>query len=184
MNMSLLVAGRRGAMGKRGHKGAVMPRNIPSVSEANQSYSKANTDRRRRKRSAIETEELRPLSLRLEQVNETKNSAMNVFDCQSARSANRPKMKRARYVVELVGHQTVRFEKEAGWQERRWIREKETPKATKRKLQKHSLESGGQKAERLEKEDKKSLKKDGMSSAEPPALCLKKRARKSGKRSK
>jgi hypothetical protein len=90
-------------------------------------------------------------------------------------------MKHARYVVELIGHQTVRFAKEAGWQERRGIREKETLKATKRKLQKHGLESGGHKAERLEREDRR-LKKDDMSSAEPPAVYLKKRVRKSGKR--
>jgi hypothetical protein len=182
MNISILIAGRRGARGKRGHKGAVMQRNISSVSEANQSYSKANTNRRRRKRSAIETEEPRPLRLRLRHVNEPKNSAIKVFDRQPARSLNRPKMEHARYVVELVGHQTMRFEKEAGWQERRRIREKEALKATKEKLQKRSLESGGQKAERLEKEDLRSLKKDDLSYAEPPALHLKKRARRSRKR--
>jgi hypothetical protein len=92
-------------------------------------------------------------------------------------------MEHARYVVELVGHQTVRFEKEARWQERRRIREKEALKATKQKLQKRSLESGGQTSKRLEKEDKRSLKKEDVSYAEPPAMYLKKRARRSRKRS-
>jgi hypothetical protein len=174
-----LIAGRRGVRGKR-HKGAIMQRNISSVSEAHQSYSKANTGTRRRKRCAVEAEEPRPLCLQLEQATDSQNSAIKAFDRQSACSQNKTKTKHARYVVELIGHQTVRFEKEAGYQERRRIREKETPKAAKRKLRKHNMELGGQKPKRL-REDKRSLKKEDMSCSEPPALYLKKRVRKSRK---
>jgi len=156
MNISVLVAGRRGARGKRGHKEAVMLRNFSSVTEAKQSsHSKAYADRRKRKRSATEMEEPRPLRLRLEQVKETQNSAMKTSDRRSTRSKKKTEEEHPRYFVEIVSHQTVRFEKEAGWEERRRTREKEAVKATKQKLQKHILESGG-----LEKEEKRQQKRD------------------------
>lgn len=180
--MSLLIAGRRGARGKRGHKGAIMQRNISSVSDTHQLYSESNTDRRRRRKGCtVETEEPRSLCLQLEQVTDSQDSAINVFGRRSACSQNKTKTKHARYVVELIGHQTVRFEKEVGYEERRRIREKETLKATKRKLQKHSLEVRGMEAGRLRKEVKRSLKKEDMRSTEPLSLYPKKRAKKSRK---
>lgn len=121
----------------------------------------------------METEAPRPLRLRLEQVKEPHNSAIKKSDCQSSRSLSKTEVKHARYIVELVGHQTVRFEKEAGWQERRQTREKEALKATKRKLQKHISESDGQ-TELLEKEEGRQ-QKDVKFSAEPQAMYSKKK---------
>jgi hypothetical protein len=153
-----------------------MSRNMSKLTEANQSsHAKPNAGRwkRKRKRSDIETEEPRPLRLRLEQVKEPQNSAIKKSDCRSSHSANKAEVKHARYVVELVGHQTVRFEKEAGWQERRQTREKEARKATKRKLQKHISQSDGQ-TERLGKEEGRQ-RKDVKFSAEPQAMYSKKK---------
>lgn len=174
--MSLLIAGRRGARGKRGHKEAIISRNMSNLTEANNSsHSKANADRRKRrkKKSITETEEPRPLRMRLEQVKEPQNNAIKTSDSRSSRSVNKTEVKHARYVVELVGHQTVRFEKEAGWQERRQTREKEAVKATKRKLQKHISESDGQ-TERQKKEEGRQ-QKDVKFSVEPQAVYSKKK---------
>lgn len=185
MNISLLIAGRRGARGKRGHKEAIMSRNMLKLTEANQSsHAKANAGRkkRKRKRSVIETEEPRLLRLRLEQVKEPQNSAIKKADCQSSHSVNKREVKHTRYVVELVGHQTVRFEKEAGWQERRQTREKEALKATKRKLQKQISESDGQ-TERLEMEEGRQ-QKEVKFSAEQQAVHSKKKTKLGKRRSK
>lgn len=185
MNISLLIAGRRGARGKRGHKEAIMSRNMLKLTEENQSsQTKANAGRkkRKRKRSVIETEEPRPLRLRLEQVKEPQTSAIKKTDRQSSHSVNKREVKHARYVVELVGHQTVRFEKEAGWQERRKTREKEAIKATKRKLQKHISESDGQ-TKRLEMEEGRQ-QKDVKFSAEQQAVYSKKKTKRGKRRSK
>lgn len=177
--------GRRGARGKRGHKEAIMSRNMLKLTEENHSsQTKANAGRkkRKRKRSVIETEEPRPLRLRLEQVKEPQNSAIKKADRQSSHSVNKREVKHPRYVVELVGHQTVRFEKEAGWQERRRTREKEALKATKRKLQKHISESDGQ-TERLEMEEGRQ-QKDVKFSAEQQAVYSKKKTKRGKQRSK
>lgn len=185
MNISLLIAGRRGARGKRGHKEGIMSRNMLQLTEANESSrAKANAGRkkRKRKRSVIEAEEPKPVRLRLEQVKEPQNSAKKKDDCRSLHSVNKRDVKHARYIVELVGHQTVRFEKEAGWQERRQTREKEALKATKRKLQKHVSESDGQ-TKRLEMDEGRQ-QKDVKFSAEQQAVYSKKRTKLGKKRSK
>jgi len=182
MNISLLIAGRRGARGKRGHKEAIMSRNMTEANQSSHVKANAGRKKRKRKRSVIETEEPRPLRLRLEQVKEPQNSAIKKTDCQSSHSVNKREVKHARYVVELVGHQTVRFEKEAGWQERRQSREKEARKATKRKLQKHISESDGQ-TERLEMEEGRQ-QKDVKFSTEQQAVYSKKKTKLGKRRSK
>jgi hypothetical protein len=176
MNISLLIAGRRGVRGKRGHKETTVPSNISSVTEANQSsHSKGNADRRRRKRSTIEMEGLKPLHLRLEQVKEPQSTAMKMSDQRSVRSQIKTEIEHPRYVVEVTGHQTVHFKKEARWQKRRRTREKEALKTTKQKLKKHGLEVDGHQAERLEEEEKRQQKRSDFGSAEPEALYLKKK---------
>lgn len=185
MNISLLIAGRRGARGKRRHKQASVPSNTSSVTEANQSsHSEVNADGRRRKRNTIEMEGPKPLRLRLEHVKVPQNTTVKLSDQRLVHSKNKTEIEYPRYVVEVIGHQTVHFKKEAGWQKRRRTRGKEVLKTTDQKPKKQGLESDGHRTERLEKEKTRRQKRNDLGSGEPEALYLKNKMEKLRKRSK